>query len=79
MKSMMPQIKMLLLVFMVQITRSFKYKTKITQNTLDDNSILDTKVLAPLKYLSNFWRSLYLPVIICEIELDLRWTMYWIM
>ena len=28
----------------------------------------------PLKYLSNVWRSLDLPLINCEIELDLSWT-----
>ena len=28
----------------------------------------------PLKYLWNFWRSLDLPLINCEIELDLSWT-----
>ena len=27
----------------------------------------------PLKYLSSFWRSLDLPLINCEIELDFRW------
>ena len=27
-----------------------------------------------LKHLSNFWRSLDLPLINCEIELDLSWT-----
>ena len=32
-----------------------------------------TKVVAPLKYLSNFWRSLDLPIANCEIELDLKW------
>ena len=27
----------------------------------------------PLKYLSNFWRSLSIPLINCEIELILTW------
>ena len=26
-----------------------------------------------MKYLSNFWRSLNLPLINCEVELDLSW------
>ena len=35
---------------------------------------LNVEVTIPLKYLSNFWRSLDLPLINCEIELDLSWT-----
>ena len=35
---------------------------------------LNTDDVVPLKYLSNFWRSLDLPLINCEIELDLKWT-----
>ena len=29
--------------------------------------------MVPLKYLSNFWRTLKMPLIICEINLDLNW------
>ena len=32
------------------------------------------EVTIPLKYLSNFWRFLDLPLINCERELDLSWT-----
>ena len=35
---------------------------------------LNTKVTIPLKYLSNNWRSLDLPLINCEVELDLKWS-----
>ena len=28
----------------------------------------------PLKYLSNFWRTLDIPLINCEISLDLTWS-----
>ena len=31
----------------------------------------DAEVLVPLKYLSNFWRSLSFSLIHCEIQLDL--------
>ena len=34
---------------------------------------LNVEVTIPLKYLSNFWRSLDLPLINCEIEIDLSW------
>ena len=43
-------------------------------NTPDDNNILDTEVAVPLKYLSNFWSSLDLLLISCEMELDLPWS-----
>ena len=35
---------------------------------------LHAKVTIPLKYLNNFQKSLELPLINCEIELDLSWT-----
>ena len=35
---------------------------------------LNVEVTMPLKYLSNFWRLFYLPLINCEVELDLSWT-----
>ena len=35
--------------------------------------MFDAEVVVPLKYLSNFWRSLDLPLINCEIEIDLSW------
>ena len=54
-------------------SRSFKYKTKITGSTPDNASRLNAKVVVPVKYSSNFWRSLDLPLINCEIEPDLRW------
>ena len=33
----------------------------------------DLKIVVPLKYLSNFWRNLNIPLINCEIELILTW------
>ena len=30
--------------------------------------------MVPLKYLSNFWRTLEMPLINCEITLDLNWS-----
>ena len=52
-------------------SKCFEHKTKFIGSTPDDNNTLDTEVFVPLKYLSNFWRSLDLPLIICEIKLDL--------
>ena len=30
--------------------------------------------MVPLKYFSNFWRTLEMPLIICEVELKLNWS-----
>ena len=58
------------------ITRkSFEYNTKTIQRALDDNNnTLNAEVIVPLKHLSNFWRFMDLPVINCEIKLDLSWS-----
>ena len=66
-------------------SESFKYKTSITGNTYnigageegyDANKVgkNETEVVIPLKHLSNFWRSLNIPLINCEVELILTWS-----
>ena len=45
----------------------------------NNNNILEAEIVVPLKYLSNFWRPLVLPLINCEIGLDLKWTKYCIL
>ena len=53
----------------------FKYKTSITGKAPENNDLLtNVKLLIPLKYLSNFWRSLNIPLINCEVELILTWS-----
>ena len=42
----------------------------VTHNNLTKN---DVKIVVPLKYLSNFWRNLNIPLINCEVELILTW------
>ena len=44
---------------------------KVDANKVDKN---ETEVVIPLKYLSNFWKSLNIPVINCELELILTWS-----
>ena len=34
----------------------------------------ETEVVIPLKHLSNFWRTLDIPLINCEVEIILTWT-----
>ena len=39
-----------------------------------NNVALDIKIVVPLKYLSNFIRSLEMPLINCKIHLELNWN-----
>ena len=55
-------------------TDSFKFKTNITVQTNDDGEINEVEIMVPLKYLSNLWKTLEMPLIICEIELILKWS-----
>ena len=52
---------------------SFKYKASIIGNTGDNKRKNGVKIAAPLKYLSNFWISLEMPLINCKVELSLNW------
>ena len=54
-------------------TDSFKFKVKITGQTGDDGT-KDLEIMVPLKYLSNFWRTLEMPLINCEVNLILTWS-----
>ena len=54
-------------------TDSFIFKTKITGQTNNDG-IINVEIMVPLKYLSNFWRTLEMPLINCEVELILNWS-----
>ena len=51
-------------------SESFKYKIKITGKTHATGNTKDVKIAVPLKYLSNFWGTLEMPLINCEISLD---------
>ena len=47
---------------------SFNYKSSLITNR---NGV---KIAVPLKYLSNFWRSLEILLINCKVELSLTWN-----
>ena len=34
----------------------------------------DFEIIVPFKYLSNFWRTLEMPLINCEVNLELTWS-----
>ena len=52
-------------------TDSFKFKSNIISKT-NNNGIINVEIMFPLKYLSNFWRTLEMPLINCEVELILN-------
>ena len=56
-------------------SESFKYKTSIKGKTPQNGDLLtNAKVVIPLKHLTNFWKSLDIPLINCKVELILPWS-----
>ena len=56
----------------------FKYKAALLGKTADainntNSSVKEAKIVVPIKYLSNFWRSLEMPLINCKVYLKLNW------
>ena len=43
-------------------------------NTPADGNTKDVEIMVPLKYLSNFWRTLEMPLINCEVNFILTWS-----
>ena len=62
-------------VLTTDTSSSFKYKVELLGNPVLDGNIAkrSVKVVVPLKYLSNFFRSLEMPLINCKIKLNLTW------
>ena len=60
----------------VNNSSSFKYKSNVFRSlTAAANEVFkNVKIAVPLKYLSNFWRSLEMPLINCKIHLELNWS-----
>ena len=55
---------------------SFKYKANVIGDTVAEGAIRkkgNVKIAVPLKYLSNFRRSLEMPFINCNTEFSLKW------
>ena len=51
------------------LTDSFNFKVRITGQTGDDGT-KNVEIVVPLKYLSNFWRTLEIPLINCDLILQ---------
>ena len=52
-------------------SESFKSKIEIIGKTSADGDTKDVEIIVQLKYLSNFWRTLEMPLINCEVILIL--------
>ena len=66
-------------------SNAFKYENKIIGNTYNVNATAAdydankngtqlVELAIPLKYLGNFWRTLNIPLISCEVSLELKWN-----
>ena len=55
-------------------SESFKPKMKVTGKTPAAGNEKDIEIMIPLKYLSNFWRTLEMSLINCEVNLILTWS-----
>ena len=55
------------------LTDSFNFKVKFTGRTGNDGT-KNVEIMVPLKYLSNFWRTLEMPLINCEVNRILTWS-----
>ena len=60
--------------YSVKDSKSFDYKTSITGKLEGNNTEKEVEIVVPLKYLSNFWRTLDMPLVNCEINLILTWS-----
>ena len=59
-------------------SQSLKYKANLLGKTADGakntiSSVKDAKLVVPLTYLSNFWRSLEMPLINYKVFFELNW------
>ena len=52
----------------------FNFKAKITGQTGNNGRIDNAEIMVQLKYLSNFWRTLEMVLIDCEVNLILTWS-----
>ena len=51
--------------YSIRNSKSFEYKTSITGTLEGDDTEKEAEIVVPLKYLSNFWRRLDMPLINC--------------
>ena len=52
---------------------SFKYKANLIDDPETNGTKKRVKIAVPLKYLTDFWRSLEMPLINCKVNISLKW------
>ena len=65
-------VKSLILLKLILLLILLVLKKKLTGQT-DSNGTENVEIMVPIKYLSNFWITLEIPLTNCEITLDLKW------
>ena len=60
--------------YSIKASKSFDYKASITGKLESNNIENEVEIVVPLKHLSNFWRTLDMPLINLEINLILTWS-----
>ena len=55
-------------------SKSSKSKVKITGTTPDGDNAKNVKIIVPLKYLRNFWRTFEMSLVNCDVILFLTWS-----
>ena len=60
--------------YSIRGSKSFDYKTIITGRLQGSNAGKEIEIVALLKHLSNFWETLDIPLVNCEINLILTWS-----
>ena len=60
--------------YSIKDSKSFDYKTGITGTLADDNTTKNAEIVVPLKYLNNFWRTLDIALLNCQVPLTLTWS-----
>ena len=60
--------------YSIKDSKSFDYNTSITGKLEGNNTEKEVEIVVPLKHLNNFWRTLNMPLVNCEINLILTWS-----
>ena len=71
-------------IWLLIILSPFKYKSALVGKTANavnrtKSSVKSIKIVDPLKCVSNFWRSLEIPLMNCKIYLELNWIEDWVL
>ena len=60
--------------YLIKDSKSSHYKTSIKGKLKGIDRTKDVEIVVPLNYLTNFWRTLNMSLVNCEINLILAWS-----